>query len=443
MHAGSAAEREERETARIEPALHRGLVQKVEEEAVRKLVHRRRRLDQLEAERLGDLLLEEASRLRDVELGATSQEVPGVEVAEDRVDVGDRRLGPAVCVADGAGIRPGAPRADARRTGAFVDGDDAPAREPERDDVHLRERVVVAEDERFTLVLDQPLADRADLEGRASHVRGDDVSQAELLPEALRADEAADGARLDHPDRARRGLVHRQQPTVGLSHEQLAGEAVLRQLRPQVVEVPVDDRPESRVERRRRRPLVLADDRRDLVREREERVRGDPLHDLPDLALGGRVGERPERADTDRVHLFGHERLHRRGDVVFVRRRLHVAIRVGPLLDPDDQRALDDRRRLVRIDGVALLVLGQPRPAAVAASHREECVLEAPRRDHAGARKRAVDHCVLGDGRGVQEESCSREQRSCFGVEQLGGDVERVEDPRGEVRAASKRPCPA
>ena len=97
---------------------------------------------------------------------------------------------------------------------------------------------MVAEDERFTLVLDQPLAHRADLEGRASHVRGDDVSQAELLPEALRADKAADGARLDHPDRARRGLVHRQQPTVGLSHEQLAGEAVLRQLRPQVVEYP-------------------------------------------------------------------------------------------------------------------------------------------------------------------------------------------------------------
>ena len=213
---------------------------------------------------------------------------------------------------------------------------------------------------------------------------------------------------------------------------------MLRQLRPQVVEVPVDDRPESRVERRRRRPLVLADDRRDLVREREERVRGDPLHDLADLALGGRVGERPERADADRVHLFRHERLHRRGDVVFVRRGLHVATRVGPLLDPDDQRALDDRRRLVRLDGIALLVLGQPRPAAVAASHREECVLEAPRRDHAGARERAVDHCVLRDGGGVQEESCSREQRSCFGVELLGGDLERVEDPRGEVRGRRK-----
>ena len=58
VHAGRAAEREEREAARIEPALHRRLVQQVVEEAVRELVHRRRRRDDIEPERLGDLLLE-------------------------------------------------------------------------------------------------------------------------------------------------------------------------------------------------------------------------------------------------------------------------------------------------------------------------------------------------------------------------------------------------
>ena len=89
---------------------------------------------------------------------------------------------------------------------------------------------MVAQHHRLALVLDQPLADRPDLEGGATHVGRDDVPQAELLPEALRADEAANGARLDHPDRASHGLVHRQQSTVGLGHEQLPGEAVLRQL---------------------------------------------------------------------------------------------------------------------------------------------------------------------------------------------------------------------
>ena len=71
-----------------------------------------------------------------------------------------------------------------------VDRDDAAAGEPERDDVHLRERVVVAEDHRLALVLDQPLADTSDLERGAAHVGRDDVPEAELLPEALRADEA-------------------------------------------------------------------------------------------------------------------------------------------------------------------------------------------------------------------------------------------------------------
>src|SRR5829696_3169291 len=194
VHAGRAAEREEREAARVEPALHRGLVQEVVEEAVRELVHRRRGLDRLEAERLGDLLLEETSRVCDVELGATTQEVPGIEIAEDRVDVGDGRLGAAMRVADGAGVRPGALRANPRRTGALVDRDDAPARKAQRDHIHLRKGVVVAEDERFTLVLDQPLTHRADLEGGASHVRGDDVPQPEFLSEALRADETADRA---------------------------------------------------------------------------------------------------------------------------------------------------------------------------------------------------------------------------------------------------------
>ena len=222
VHAGRAAEREEREAARVETALHGRLVQQVVEEAVRELVHRRRGRDQLEAEWPRDLLLEAPPRLRDVELGTAAEEVRRVEVAEDRVDVGDRRLLAAVRVTDRARIGAGAPRADARRARARVDRDDAAAREAERDDVHLRQRVVVAQHHRLALVLDQALADRADLEGRAAHVGGDDVAQADQLAERLRADEAADGTRLDHPDRPLGRLVHRQQAAVGLRDEQLA-----------------------------------------------------------------------------------------------------------------------------------------------------------------------------------------------------------------------------
>jgi hypothetical protein len=42
--------------------------------------------------RIRDLFLEQPPRLRDVELGAAAQEVARVQVAEDCVDVRDRRL---------------------------------------------------------------------------------------------------------------------------------------------------------------------------------------------------------------------------------------------------------------------------------------------------------------------------------------------------------------
>jgi len=122
------------------------------------------------------------------------------------------------------------------------------------------------------LAVDQPLAHRAHLEGRAAHVGCDDVSQSHPLAECLRSDKAAHRPGLDHPYGARGRLVNRQEPAVRLCDEQLAAEAVVCQLPTEVVEVAVDDRAEARVQRDRGSALVLADNGRDLVRERQEEI---------------------------------------------------------------------------------------------------------------------------------------------------------------------------
>ena len=94
MHAGRAAEGEEREAARIEPPLHGGSMQQVGEAGVREPVHRRRRLDDIHAERACRELLERRARRADVEPLTPPEEELRVQVAEDRVDVRDRRLRP-------------------------------------------------------------------------------------------------------------------------------------------------------------------------------------------------------------------------------------------------------------------------------------------------------------------------------------------------------------
>ena len=130
VHARGATEREESEAARVEAALHSRLVEEVVEEAVGESAHRRGGGDRIESERLRDLLVEESPRPVDVERGASAEEEVRTEVAEDRVDVRDRRLLATVRVADRPGYEP-ALRGPIRGCRYGLDRDDAATRESE------------------------------------------------------------------------------------------------------------------------------------------------------------------------------------------------------------------------------------------------------------------------------------------------------------------------
>ena len=175
VHPCGATEREEREAARVEAALDGRAMQQVVDQAVREPIHRARGGRNFEAERSRDPLCEDQAGALDVELGPPVEKEVRVEVAEDRIDVGDRRLRTAVPVADWTGIGASAAWAYARRPGSLVDRHDAPAGETERDDIELGKRVVVAKHHRLALIVESALADNTDLEGRSAHVGGDDV----------------------------------------------------------------------------------------------------------------------------------------------------------------------------------------------------------------------------------------------------------------------------
>ena len=330
-------------------------------------------------------------------------------------------------------------RPDLRRARTGVDGDDAAPGEPERDDVHLRQRVVVAQHHRLALVLDQAVAHHADLEGGPPHVRGDDVARADELAEALGADEPAHGARLDHADRRFGGLVEGQEASVGLHDEQDPAEALITEPLGEVVQVAPDHGPEADVQRDRGGALVLPHDRSDLVGHREEDVWTDALRHGLDRELGLGVGEAPDQAHADRLGALLEQRPERGLDLLRIDGDPHVALRVVAAAHAADELRGDDRRWLVGVDRVSLALLGQARPASVPAAHREQGVLEARGGQDAARCQGVVDDGVLGHRRAVEEQRRPREQLSAREIQLLGRDLQRVEDAGREVRRRGER----
>ena len=118
---------------------------------------------------------------------------------------------------------------------------------------------------------------------------------------------------------------------------------------------------------------------------------------------------------------------------------MHLAASVDALVEAAYQPAIDQGPGFVGLDGIALLVVGQARPATVAAARREERVFESARGEETGGRKRAIDDGVLGDGSAVQEQARAREHVGHGGAEGRGGHRERTADALEESRRRGER----
>ena len=181
------------------------------------LKHAAARLVDVEAQRLRDHALEFRMGPVLVELDLAAQEIVGIDVTEDDVDVGD---GQAVVFVADADIGAGRFGTDAQAL-IGVDLDRRTGAGTRRIDRHHRQRQAVPGEVGVLANAQHAIDQQTHVEAGAAHVRRDRVLDAELVGKNLGAHEPADGpgddrlvkARIVHVDGAAIGK-QRQQPAV-------------------------------------------------------------------------------------------------------------------------------------------------------------------------------------------------------------------------------------
>ncbi len=181
-------------------------------------------------------------------------------------------------------------------------------------------------------------------------------------------------------------LRERGEPARGAHHQRLRQSRAGRRAAERL-QVPSDHRPEIGVDRGRRRPLVLAQLGRELVRGDHARPGQPPPQLLGDRPLVRGVAEREEQADRDRL------------DAVEVRQRVELerlehAVGADPLADAVTALERDERLGVRRAEPVELRAVLPP---------QVEQVLEAGGRDEGRSRALALEQRVRRDRRAVRE----------------------------------------
>ena len=190
----------------------------------------------------------------------------------------------------------------------------------------------------------------------------------------------------------------------------------------EVGEVPVRDRHDRRVQRRRRRALVLPELRVDLVGHGDERDL--PLERRPEARLVGRMRVGVEEADGHRLDAARAERRRQRRQLVLRERHGDPAVGEDALRHLEPEVAGHERRRPRRdVEPVELLA---------ALPGDLEHVAEAPRRDEGRPGVPALDDRVRDDRGPVGDRAGVRRQRL-----ETGQDAARRRLGRREHLAAS------
>ena len=128
MHGAGAAERQQRERRKIDPALGGEHAHLVGHAHVDDALDAGGGGEHVHLERIGDVGLERRARGRDVELLRAAEEIVRVEKAADEIGVGDGRPRAAAPVAGGSWIGAGALRPDIEEAAGVDPGDRAAAR---------------------------------------------------------------------------------------------------------------------------------------------------------------------------------------------------------------------------------------------------------------------------------------------------------------------------
>jgi hypothetical protein len=425
MHRAGAAVGDQREVARVVAARDRDLLDRAHHARHRDPDNTVR--DRVDVGQPGQVRAQAPERFERpprVEVDLARKRHVGAGAAEDDVRVGDRRLDAPSPVARGAGIGAGAARPDAQRP-AGVEPCDATAAGADRVDLDLRRPVRQAADVLLGRERRLEVLDETDVGARAAHVVRDQVALAREPPEVDRGGDASGRAREHRVHRIARGDLGRHDAAARRGDEHLATVVALRERPRERRQITAHLRPDVRVERRGAAALVLAELRQHVRGRRDEPARqhlgGDARRGL--LVRGPRIAV--EEADDERGGIVARVRAHaceRSAHLVLAQRAEHRAVERHALVDLDDPRPRDERRRLLRAHVV------EDRPVRAADL---EGVAEAARGEHPHRRALSLEHGVGADGGAVNDAA-------------RGGEIdlelgEGVEQPDRGIRGHGRR----
>ena len=316
-----------------------------------------------------------------------SATVHGRHVAEDDVRVGHRRLDPSAPVAGRARIGARAARTDLE-SACRIEPGDAAASCADLGDVDRRDpqQLACAADQPASgrhraadLVLaaarDGAVLDQRRLRGRAAHVEGEQVVDAELLAHPAGGDDTGCGTRLEREDRPLLRVVRGHHAAGGLHDLERPIDPDPVEAGPNPVDVRGHQRPHVGVDDRGRGALVLALLAQDLARERDVRLRQLLGQDRAEalLVLGVEVGV--QEADRHRLDARRTQAGGERAALLLVDRPDDVAVRGNALVQLEAEMPFDERWWLAPEEVVHVR---DPQPAEL------EHVAEAGSRDERG-----------------------------------------------------------
>ena len=342
LHRPHPAEGEEREPARVPPALRRNGAERPDEGRVGDGPDPPRRLRRVDSEGLGDALADRALREVGADLERSARERLAVGEAEVHVRIRDRRLGSARVVARRPRHRPRALRPDLERA-RRIDPGDAAAPRPDLGEVDGRDpkeipaplhQAMSDADLAPDLVLggarNLPFLDEGRLGGGPAHVEGHRIPDPHAPRQVMHPRHPRRGTGLDDVDGKLAGGVDRHHAAARLHDHDRRGDPD----RPQVIlhraRVAGDHGLDVGVDHGRAGALVLLDLGEHLGRDGYVCVRLHLRDEVAGTPLVGAVHVGVEVADRDRIDVLVEEAPHRFANLGFVKGRVLPGLRVDP-----------------------------------------------------------------------------------------------------------------
>ena len=271
------------------------------------------------------------------------------------------------------------------QSASLIDPNDRPAAGADRVHRERREPHRKTADRSLVLAASLSFDDGADVGGRAAHVERERVLEARSCSRVGRADDAGSRSREQRERRVTRRFLQGREPT-RRAHDERLDQVSLTTRGSERVQIPAEDRPEVRVDDRRRSAFVLAELGRDLVRCDHMCLRIPAAKLCRDRALVLRVTEREQGADGDCIRIDVAERVEVE--------RLQDAFGPNPLAHAETPLERDEGRRVL---GAGPIEVRARLPPEV------EKVLEPGSGHERGPRTSPFEQCVGGDRRPVGE----------------------------------------